>query len=50
MEELIYVDQMGFMPGNGTDNHIRCLFLNLATSHSNRGTKVIASLDAGKSF
>lgn len=49
MEDLIHVDQTGFMPGRGTDN-IHSFFLNLATFNSNRSTGVIYSLDAEKAF
>lgn len=41
---------MEFMPGEGTDINISCLFLNLSLMHDNCGTKVVASLDAKKSF
>lgn len=46
LEELIHVDQTGFMPGKGTDINFRRLHLNLTIAHDNSGTKVIASLDA----
>ncbi|XP_040184615.1 vomeronasal type-2 receptor 26-like [Rana temporaria] len=50
IEDLVQVDQTGFMPGKGTDINIRRLFLNLATSHDKEGTRVIASLHAEKAF
>lgn len=50
IEDLIGIDQMGFMPGKGTDINIPRLFLNLTISHDNAGSRVIASLDAEKVF
>lgn len=50
MEDLIHPNQMGLMPGKGTDINIRRHFLNLNASHDNGGTRVIASRDAEKAF
>lgn len=50
MDDLVHVDQTGFLTGKGTDVNIRSLFLNLANTHSNSGTRVIASLDAEKAL
>lgn len=41
IEDLIHVDQTGFMPGKGTDINLKCLFLNLSISHDNQGTRDI---------
>lgn len=42
IEDLIHVDQTGFMPGKGMDINVRRLFLNLSEPHDNPGTRVIA--------
>lgn len=44
LEEIIHVDQTGFMPRKGTDINLCCLFLNLSIPHTNNsGQRVIAS-------
>lgn len=50
IEDLVNIDQTGFMPGKGTDINIRRLYLNLSIPHDNQGSRVIASLDAEKAF
>lgn len=50
IEDLVDIDQTGFMPGKGTDINIRRLFLNTAIAHENIGSRVIASLYAEKAF
>lgn len=50
IEDRVHQDQMGFMPGKGTNINSCRLFLNLDASHDNGGTRIIASLDAEKSF
>lgn len=50
LDELIHVDQTGFMPGKGTEINLRRLFLNMSTTHDNIDSRVIASLDAEKAF
>lgn len=50
LEDIIHVDQTGFIQAKGTDINHRRLFLNLSVTHTNSGSRVIASLDAKKAF
>lgn len=50
IEDLVDINQTGFMPGKGTGINIRRLFLNTSIAHDNQGSRVIASLDAEKAF
>lgn len=50
LQEIIHVDQTGFMPKKGTNINIRRLFLNLSVSHTNSRRRVFASLDTEKAF
>lgn len=46
---LVHPDQMGFMPGRGTDINIRGLYTHIARAGQEDGG-VVASLDAEKAF
>lgn len=50
VEDLIDVDQTGFMPGKGTDINIRHLFLNLLIPHDNTGVGIVTSINVEKAF
>lgn len=50
IEDLVDIDQTGFMPGKETGINTRRLFLNTSMVHDNQGTRVIASLDAEEAF
>uniref|UniRef100_A0A803JPQ3 Reverse transcriptase domain-containing protein n=1 Tax=Xenopus tropicalis TaxID=8364 RepID=A0A803JPQ3_XENTR len=50
IQDLIHPDQSGFMPGRATDFNLRRLFTNLQLSHTNKGSRVVASLDSEKAF
>lgn len=47
---LIYEDQMGFMPGKGTDINLRRLYTVLASTDFLTQFDAVASLDAEKAF
>lgn len=50
LEDIIHGDQTGFIPSKGTDINLQHLFLNLSVTHTNSGSRVVASLDAEKAF
>lgn len=50
LEDLVDINQTGFMPGEVTDINIRHLFLNLFIPHDNPVSRVIASLDPEKAY
>lgn len=50
LEQVIHVDQIGFMPGKGNNINICRLFVNLSIPHDNSGQRVIVSLDAEKAL
>lgn len=47
---LIHEDQLGFMPGKGTDINIHRLYALLASGDGEGGNEAVASLDTEKAF
>lgn len=47
---LVQGDQMGFMPGKGTDINPRCLYTNISHAKATGSQGVVASLDAKTAF